>query len=126
MNTRDLDDKIREALQGEDEAAWESGGEQSIFGLVTETMRGRMWWLNLWAYVFSLVFFGLSIYAGWQLLTTEDPLLAVRWAVGFLFCSMAVAMMKMWFWMQMDRHALTREIKRLELQVARLTSRVGR
>ena len=33
MNTRDLDDKIREALHGEDEAAWESGGERGVIGV---------------------------------------------------------------------------------------------
>jgi len=33
-------------------------------------------------------------------------------------------MLKMWFWMQMDKYVVLREVKRLELQVARLSSRI--
>lgn len=44
----------------------------------------------------------------------------IAWSVCFLFSNMAVAMMKLWFWMQMDKNVVIREMKRLELQVATL------
>jgi hypothetical protein len=34
-----------------------------------------------------------------------------------------VAMLKMYFWMEMNKNVTLREMKRLELQVARLASR---
>jgi hypothetical protein len=36
---------------------------------------------------------------------------------------LGVAMLKMYFWMEMNKNMLLREVKRLELQVARLASR---
>ncbi len=45
-------------------------------------------------------------------------------ARGFVFCMGAISMMKIWYWMEMQRIGVTREIKRLELQVACLTQRL--
>jgi hypothetical protein len=33
-------------------------------------------------------------------------------------------MMKIWYWLELNKNAVTREIKRLELQVARLSARM--
>ena len=33
-------------------------------------------------------------------------------------------MLKIWYWMEMNRHTLTREIKRVELQIAELVHKV--
>ena len=38
---------------------------------------------------------------------------------------LAVAMLKMYFWMEMNKNVTLREVKRLELQIARLVSREG-
>ncbi|MEE8169622.1 MAG: DUF6768 family protein [Phycisphaerae bacterium] len=36
----------------------------------------------------------------------------------------AVAMLKIWYWMEMQRIVVMREIKRVELQIARLAARI--
>jgi hypothetical protein len=36
-----------------------------------------------------------------------------------------VAILKIWFWMEMHKNAVLREVKRLELQIARLAARDG-
>lgn len=43
-------------------------------------------------------------------------------ATRFLFCMLVVGLMKVWFRQEMQRHAVTRELKRMELQVARLAA----
>jgi uncharacterized membrane protein YciS (DUF1049 family) len=48
----------------------------------------------------------------------------IGWSTGFLFCCLGTMMMKLWWWAQMDKNSLTREIKRLELQIARLAARM--
>ena len=47
------------------------------------------------------------------------------WGGGFMFCMMAVSMLKLWFWMEMQTNSVLREVKRVELQVSRLASRTG-
>ncbi len=41
-----------------------------------------------------------------------------------MYSLIVISSLKAWYWMQMNRNALTREIKRLELQIARLSSRL--
>ncbi len=44
------------------------------------------------------------------------------WGAGLGLCTSGILAMKIWFWMEFQRNGLTREIKRLELQVAHLAS----
>lgn len=44
----------------------------------------------------------------------------IFYATVFLVSAMAVSILKIWFWMEMNRYTHTREIKRLELQVAKI------
>jgi uncharacterized membrane protein YciS (DUF1049 family) len=53
--------------------------------------------------------------------TTRD---IVVWALAVAVCLSAVWMMKIWYWLELNKNAVTREIKRLELQVARLSARM--
>ncbi|MEZ5960449.1 MAG: DUF6768 family protein [Hyphomonadaceae bacterium] len=49
----------------------------------------------------------------------------VIWTAGALWAAIAVAMLKMYFWMEMNKNVVLREVKRLELQMARLAARDG-
>jgi len=60
------------------------------------------------------------VYSAVRFFGAETTRTQIAWSVGFLTSNMVVAMMKMWFWMQMDKNTVIREVKRLELQVATL------
>jgi hypothetical protein len=118
----DIDEKIREALRHEDAellAHYQSG--PPVHELLIDTFRGRRVWLSSLAVVFTIVFFGLSLFAVYGFFHTEGTRSLIAWASGFLWASLAVAMLKIWFWMEIQRNAVVREIKRLELQVANLS-----
>ena len=121
----ELDKKIKEALRQEDAELFEDlGGEPSVFDLVIDTFRGKHWWLTVLTIFWSLVFFVLAILSAVRFFKTDDSRDMMMWALAFIFCMMAVSMMKIWFWMEMNKNAITREIKRLELQIARLAGRI--
>jgi hypothetical protein len=48
----------------------------------------------------------------------------VRWGAGFFFCVIVAVGCKLWYWMQLDRLAISREIKRVELILAHLAARL--
>ena len=56
----------------------------------------------------------------WQLFTQASITGQAYWAVGFVLSFAVVALLKIWFWMVLNRNAVLREVKRLELQLARL------
>lgn len=121
----ELDKKIREALQGED-AEWikQFDEEPSIFEMLLETFCGRRRWLIFLTLVIILVFFALAIFCAVRFFNAIETREMIMWAGASIFFISGVSMMKVWYWMELNKNALTREIKRLELQIARLANRI--
>lgn len=116
----DVDDLIREALRAEDVADLEQLREPGMPDMAIGVFRGRLRWYGVLFLVIVLVFAVLAAYCGVRFLAAQDVLAAVRWAVEFFVCLIVVLSGKVWYWMQMERYAMTREIKRVELLVAHL------
>ncbi len=124
----ELDNKIREALSAQDAELFEEyGGEQGLMEMILDTFRGQRRWLVVLGVIYSIVFFILAIITAVMFFKTdpESTRDLIMWAMGFMFCNFAVAMLKMWYFMEMNRNAVTREVKRLELQIARLAKRLS-
>ncbi len=120
-----IDAKIRRALEATDtDLADEFDGDQSMMEMVFDTFRGTQKWLSFVAIFGGFVFMAGSVFGVIQLFKAQEPHEHILWALGVVFCFSAISMMKIWFWMQMNRNSILREIKRVELQVARLAGRL--
>ena len=118
----DIDDKIRQALAEDDQLLdFDELGEQNIFEMLVGIFRGRLWWLNLLIWIFQLIFIGVAVRAAWSFFEASEVRDQILFATVFLWSVGVIGMFKMWFWMAMNRNTILRELKRLELQVARLT-----
>ena len=121
----DIDKQIREALRQEDAELFEDhGGEQSMLEMVFESFHGRQRWLVFLVWFWTLVMFAGSIFCAVQFFRVDTTREMIAWAMGFIFGQVAVGMLKMWYFMELNKNALTREIKRVELQIARLSKRI--
>ncbi len=120
-----LDDKIREALQQEDAELFEDvGGEPSIFEMLMETFRGRHRWLVFLTMFWTMVFMVLGVLSVIRFFQAEEMRDMLMWAAASAFLLSGVSMMKVWYWMELNKNSVTREIKRLELQIAHLAGRL--
>jgi hypothetical protein len=121
----ELDDKIREALQKEDAELLEDvGGEPSIFEMLMETFRGRHRWLVFLTMFWTIVFLLLGILSVVRFFRADEIRDMIMWAAASALLLSGVSMMKVWYWMELNKNSVTREIKRLELQIARLAGRL--
>ncbi len=121
----ELDKKIQEALRAEDAELFKDFAEEpSVFEMLMETCRGRHRWLNILGAFWTLVFLVLGIVAGVKFFGAESTRDIVMWASGCIVCVSAVSMLKIWYFLEMNKNAVTREIKRLELQIARMAARI--
>lgn len=122
-----VDEKIRRALAADEELAGfgagdnPTSGDQNIFQDIFEVFRGRQRWLNLLGAVFQLIYFCLCVWSAFRFFEAEAVREQILFATGFLACLGITMAFKIWFWMVLNRNALLREVKRLELQIARLT-----
>ncbi len=126
MNT--FDDDIRGAMQtgagvGADDASLRSAGDEGMIQQVAATFRSRMrlWILITW--VATLFWVGVAVWAATAFFRAKDMRDWIMYACIFLFAGMATAMLKMWYLMEMNRNTHTREIKRVEMQLARLAEK---
>jgi prolipoprotein diacylglyceryltransferase len=117
---RDVDELIREALKAEDVADLEQLREPGMPDMAIGVFRGRLRWYGALFLVIVVVFAVLAAYCGARFLAATEALPAVRWGVEFFVCLIVILTGKVWYWMQMERYAMTREIKRVELLVAHL------
>ena len=121
----DVDDTIRRALRVGSDDLLDDLDEPGMLAQALTAMRRGTKWINALAFTFTFVFFALAIWTAFRFFAATEVQEMIAWAVGFCYSVLAVAMLKMWFWMQMDKYVVLREIKRLELQVARLAERRG-
>ncbi len=120
--SNNIDELIHEALSREEAELYDQLGEQSFREMFTASFRGRNRWLTILGMVYGLIFFILAIYCAVRFFGAEELKDLLFWLGGFFFCMMSNAALKLWHWMQLNKNAVTREIKRLELQVAHLAS----
>jgi hypothetical protein len=121
----ELDKKIRAALAADEAELFEQLGEPSLPEQVIETFRGRGRWLVMLMFVMTTVFVGLGIATVIGFFQADTERAMIAWAAGFGFCLITIAMLKIWYWMELNKNAITREIKRVELQLARLAGPQG-
>ncbi len=124
-NMEDIDKLIKETLTTEEAKFYEELDEQGILGMIGGIFQGKNGWLMIIMNIVTVVAFGLSIYCIVQAFNTENTNELIKWSMGAFVGFMMVGMTKMFAWMQMDKRALIREIKRLEIQVSSLAGKIS-
>ena len=123
----DIDDKIREALRREDaELERLLQNESPWHEVLIESFRGKYRLLSIMALVWTFVALALAVVSAYQFFQAEDTRAMIGWAAAFLWFNLWIAMLKIWFWMEMQRLPIAREIKRLELRIAELSRQLQR
>ncbi|MCL1145980.1 hypothetical protein L2747_08155 [Shewanella marinintestina] len=123
----DIDDKIRQQLSKESEAiSHQIKRDPSLFSMLGDAYKGR---LGGWMILMSIVAFMLSLlmlWSGYQFFFVAVSSVAlIKWGVTLLLASMMQIAIKMWIYNEMNRNATAREIKRLELAIAKLQTKAG-
>jgi hypothetical protein len=120
-----IDDAIRQALSAEDARALEAfSGEQNMIQQAFATLGAgpnQLIYLGGWIGGFAL--FAVGVATGWQFYIADDPHAMALWGAATVMAFVGIGLIKIWFFMEMHKNQIIREVKRLELQVARLAAR---
>lgn len=124
-NIEEIDKLIKETLTQEETKFYNDLDEQNVFQMVFGLFKGKNKWIMILMNVMTVVFFGLFIYCIVQFFNTDETKELIKWATGTIVFLIGVSMLKIFAWMQMDKNALLRELKRLELQVSSLSGKIS-
>lgn len=124
-NIEDIDKLIKETLTKEEAKFYDELDEQGVLGMMSGMFTGKNAWLLVIMNMITLIAFVFAIYCTIQFFNAEVTSELIKWAVGGIIGLMMVSMLKIFMWMQMDKKAIIREIKRLELQVSSLSGKMS-
>ena len=122
-NMQDIDKLIKETLTEEEARFYDELDEQNVFQMLGGVYSGKNKWIIILMNIVQVAFFALFIYCIIQFFKVEETNELIKWGIGGSLALFAQSMLKMFTWMQMDKNAILREIKRLELQVSSLASK---
>ncbi len=116
----EIDKEIRDALSEHDRELLEHFGEQGLIGQLGGLFQGKLAWLSVLTMAVGFAVFIVGVYAAWRFTNAGDIASMLSWG-GIAWAGFTGMMMiKIWSWMRMETNRTLREIKRLELQIARM------
>lgn len=124
-NMEDIDQLIKETLSKEEAKFYDELEEQGVLGMIIGMFRGKNKWIIILMNFMTLIFFCCFLYCIVKFFSVEDTKALIQWGIGSLAFLLGVSMLKVFAWMQMDKNALLREIKRLELQISSLSGKIS-
>ncbi len=122
-NIEEIDKLIKDTLTQEESKFYDDLNEQGLFGMVRGLFKGKLKWIIVMMIIVNFIIFGIFIYSVFQFFEATDTIELIKWAVAGFMCMMMVSMLKLFSWMQMNKNALMREIKRLELLISSITAK---
>jgi hypothetical protein len=122
-----IDDTIRRALSADDLRAYEelSRAQNPLQATIT-AFRTQHLAFSIAGFLAGTVCLTLAGYAVWRAAEATEVKAMLGWAGVAAFGFFFLGLLKMWFWMEMQKNSVVRELKRLELQVASLVALASR
>lgn len=118
-----LDKMIEDALTSEDRAIYAQFEERGMLGDVATLFGGKYGPWNVLSMIIQVLAFAGVLYAGRQFLAVDDIMSMTRWGALATLLFAVMSFIKLMHWQQVHANRIIREIKRVELQLAR--SRAG-
>ena len=111
-----LDNDIRKVLAA-DENHYDLEREQGVFSQMAGLYHGKLRWMAILATIESIVFTVLIVLAAIEFFQADETKWQIFYATGILLLALMLLLVKLWGWMQINRNAIQRELKRLELRI---------
>ena len=123
----DLDQAIRESLSAEDSELFDRlGADQALHRQVLATFEGQLGWFNAAGWIAGFVLFSVASVSAWRFVQAPELGDMLRWGAASALAFAGIALIKVWFWLELQKNAIVREVKRLEVQVASLAAQLRR
>jgi hypothetical protein len=120
-----IDELIKQALTEEESEYLVKLGEQSLLQEGLGLFKGRRGWISVAIGIVMVLIMIGSVYSVIEFFAATETKDLMIWGGAFFLGLFMITALKIWAWMQMDRNAVIRELKRLELQVAALSAKKG-
>lgn len=117
---RDLDRMIDKAVREEERDLLRRIGEEpGFFSQMLGVFGGRTGWVNAMLMAWQTVFFIAGVWAAWMFFAAGDPVTQLRWGLPAAVLLLTALMLKTMVWPSFQANRMLRELKLIQLQLAR-------
>lgn len=118
----DFDRKLKDLLEdGNEQQLYD---EEGIFPKIKGSFRGPMRGWVIYLFVINSLFTLLFFYSVWQAVATRVFQAHLMWVLAALFCVVITGLGKIWYWGELNKNTLLREMKRMELRLAQIADKL--
>lgn len=121
----ELDRKNPEAMLANETSLLGPRDEPPLGEQVRDLFQGRTRWISVLVVVGTVPFAVFAVVSAVCFFHAEGVREMIAWAGGFGLGLIAVSFGRLWFWLLWHRNAVLREVRRVELRLARLESRLN-
>lgn len=122
-----IDEQIKQALSEEVKDIKHNNDviDANPFKQMKASFKSQMGWIYLLVMLFSALFAIGMVYCGFQFYHAQETKELLGWSIGIIVLALFTQISKMWYWSEMGHNRVIREVKVLELQVARLQEKLN-
>jgi len=115
----DFDTKLKALLdEGDANFIGDAIDETGYYKTALGSFRGQGGGMRVTAWIGIFIFSGIMILSLWQMFIAETVRMQIIWATFAILGNTAQIGLKLWFNMQLNRVALSKELRRIQLAVA--------
>jgi len=120
-----IDDKIKKALNQEFNQLIDENDQidANPFKQMGAGFKGKMGWIYKLTVILIFLFVSLTFYSIYQFYYATEIKQLIAWAVSIIMFGLFTQVSKLWYWSEMGKNRIIREIKLLELQLAQLANK---
>lgn len=121
-----FDEKVKHELEDEAKIIDDIlNDKQGILDLAAGTFKNGLGkWMALIS-VIILIVTGFMFWTGYHFFIAANLDDRLFWGVWFIVTVCVQVAMKQWTWMEMNRSSVLREVKRVEIEIAKLAARIA-
>ncbi len=122
----DIDDRILAALDSDERELMEPYSRpMGLLGMISLPFRGAFGPVAVAAFVLMFVVFGMLIYSAIRFFPEPELAAKLNWLAIGLTMLIMLGLLRLWYFLEISRLSIIREVKRLELQVSLLSKKLG-
>jgi hypothetical protein len=117
-----IDDKIKQALSDEYNQLISENDkiDANPFKQMSVGFKSKMGWMYISVFIFGFLMTLVSVYSIYSFYHETEMKSLIGWGVTIIVSILLTQITKMWYWSELGRNRVIREIKLLELQLAQV------
>ena len=120
----DINQKILNAIEDDPLETPLPEADATAIGLIRSSFKGTFRYTMVFIIILQLGFAGLAVYCAYQMFGADAVGLKIEWLSGLIIAVIVFSIARLWFFMELNRLSILREMKRMEMQIAFLSNKI--